>query len=93
MMKNQEPSKVYKARPDYIDAALANPKKFFIVIRWMDSYEEPNYGFNRVYVYPKVPKDHLDFTTVDNPEDAAALIDTFEEQNPEDMRDKRDQDR
>ena len=90
MMKNQEPSKVYKARPDYIDAALANPKKFFIVIRWMDSYEEPNYGFNRVYVYPKTPKDHRDFTTVDNPEDAADLIDTFEQQNPEGISDKRD---
>jgi hypothetical protein len=77
--------------PDYVDAALANPKNFTIEIVSMDSldWEEGPFTRNRVLIHPLNPKDHRDYSVVDNEEDAASLIDTFEEHNPEGINDKR----
>lgn len=74
----------------YLEKALSNPKNFNIEIHQMDSYDHEEWNpWNRVFIHPNHPKDHKDFEVVDNPEDAADLIDTFEEKNPEGINDKR----
>ena len=77
--------------PDYIQSAIDNPKNFTIEVVTMDSldWEYSRSYTRRVYVHPLNPKDHTDYTTVDNPEDCADLIDTFESQNPKGINDKR----